>query len=690
MGELEGFDAYVRDAMASWSCPGTAIAVIKDGEPVYRAAFGVRDREHEAPMTEDTRFPMASVTKAFTAMSVALLVEDGLLEWDKPVREYMPELVLNDRYVTEHLTVRDMLSHRSGLPRHDAAAWRLDISRAELVRRMRHLKLAASFREHFLYNNLMYYITPYLVEKLSGRDWEEFVTERIFGPLGMSSSNFSPDWDGAELPLALGYRAERDEEGDVTGLVHVPFGRHTKLSPGGAGALFSTLSDMVRWLQLHANGGVIPGAPAEAPRPGRTGEATATPGPEAGSAGEGTSDSGSPPAGGNASRLLSEDNLRQMHAPHTIVPTGGIGEALHGTTISTYGLGWMVDPYRDDTLLHHGGGVEGHTLHVGVLPKHRVGVVVLTNLAFCPHPQALLYEAIDRALGSPSQDWNARYHSVVDPIFAGRAKSKQTTEEERVAGAPPTHPIEEYTGVFEADGYPEFAVRQAPATRPRDASAGSASSTGDSGDTRRSGAGGAGAGGGSIGSGDSGSGAAHGPDDADNAAETSSPRLQAQLVGSFDWSVLRHLHYDVFEWHIDDLELRPAARFLVNEQGEIDSVSLPIEPAVEDVVFKRKEVELTEEQRALVCGEYDPGIEGITFTISVHGQKVFFAQTGAPPQELKAHRVTDKAITFKLERSRIECIVEQGRVTKLALKAPETTLEAEPCRNHAPPHQEQR
>jgi Beta-lactamase len=162
MPRLDTFAEYIQDSMESWNCPGVAVAIVQGDDVLHQSVHGVRDVENQLPMTEDTRFAMASVTKSFTAVSAALLVDQGVLAWDKPVREYIPEFILNDTYVTEHITVRDMLSHRTGLPRHDLSAWRLDISRAEFIKRMKHFKFSASFREKFQYNNLMYYATAYL------------------------------------------------------------------------------------------------------------------------------------------------------------------------------------------------------------------------------------------------------------------------------------------------------------------------------------------------------------------------------------------------------------------------------------------------------------------------------------------------------------------------------------------------
>ncbi len=575
MSRLENFDHYIQNSMKSWHCPGAAVAIIKGDDVLHQGAYGLRDVENQLPMTEDTRFPLASVTKSFTAMSVALLVDEGKLEWDKPVREYMPEFILDDPYVTQHVTVRDMLSHRTGLPRHDFAARRLDVSLADFIKRMKHLKFSASFREKFQYNNLMYSVSAYLVEKITGQRWKDFVQEQIFSPLDMVASNFVPEPPLEGQLNALGYRVDRDEEGGAKGLIHMPFGRYTELSPGAAGALFSTLADLTQWLKVHVNDGRV----------------------------------------GNV-QLVSRDNLKQMHLPQTIIPSGGFSEALLGNTILTYGMGWGVEPYRGYTLVHHGGNIEGYSLIVGFVPQEKIGVVALTNIAGLPLRDVLLYEGIDRALDLSDRDWNTKFHEMVDPFIVAQAKGKQTAAEERLENAPPTHPLETYVGTYEAEGYPDFAVK------------------------------------------------------------LEGEGLQACTVGSLDWSELRHYHYNVFEWHLADFDKWVKIRFLVNDNGEVDSISIPVEPAVENVTFIRKQPELSEDIIAALVGEYDPPIDGITFTITAHEGKIYATQTGRPPEEIKPYKLNDNLVGFRMQRFRLDFVRKNDLVTHLVLKTPFITLEA--------------
>ncbi len=576
MNDWRDFDTYIRDAMPSWHCPGVAVAVVRGDDVLYRAAHGLRDVENERPLTPDTRFAMASVTKSFTAMSVALLVDEGKLAWDTPVRTYVPELVLHDAYASEHLTVRDMLSHRSGLPRHDLAAWRLELSRAEFVKRLRHLRFSASFRERFQYNNLMYYALAYVVERVADQRWEDFVHDRIFEPLGMTGSNFLPDPPREGQVNALGYRVERDEDGRAKGLIAMAFGAHTEVSPGAAGALFSTLDDQIRWLGVQANGG-------------RWGDV----------------------------QLVAPETCAQMHLPVTVQPSGGPWSELMGNTLFTYALGWSVEPYRGHTLVQHGGNVEGHSLMVGFVPRERTGVVVLTNGAMMPLRDALLYEALDRALGLEPRDWSARMHGLFDEAFRGMAHGKTTEVTERREGAPPSHPLGDYTGTFRADGYPDFAVR------------------------------------------------------------LEGEALQARLLDSLDWAPLQHVHYDVFAWDLTsffDQVIR--VRFEVDEHGEIDAVALPIEPEIDDVGFRRQGVELPSDVIEGLVGDYVTAIEGLAFSFTAVAGKVYVTARGGIPEEVSPFLVSDDSVGVRHKRTRFVFSRVNGRIEGLTIKAPGMTLEA--------------
>ena len=280
------------------------------------------------------------------------------------------------------------------------------------------------------------------------------------------------------------------------------------------------------------------------------------------------------------------------------------------------GMGWFVEPYRGHTLVHHGGNVEGHSLIIGFVPQEKIGVVALTNIAGLPLRDVLLYEGIDRALDLSDRDWNTTFHEMFDPIIVAEAKGKQTAAEERLEDAPLTHPLKTYVGTYEARGYPDFAVK------------------------------------------------------------LEDERLQARTVGSLDWSELRHYHYNVFEWHLADFDFWLKIHFLMNDNGEVDSISIPIEEAVENVTFIRKQPELSEDIIVALVGEYDLPIDGTAFTITAHKGKIYAAQTGSPPEEIKPYRLNDDLVGFRMKRSRLDFVRENNLITRLVLKTPSITLEA--------------
>jgi len=186
-----GLDALIHQTLERWHVPGLALAVVSGDEVLHLTGYGQRDPTRGLPVTPETLFPIASMTKSFAAMSFGLLVDDGKLEWDKPVRTYLPSWQMFDPILTETLTVRDMLSHRSGLPSHDWIWWGSDFTRRDLLARLRHLEPNAPIRSRFQYNNVLYMLASLIVEEVAGVSWERFVQTRIFDELGMKRSNFS-------------------------------------------------------------------------------------------------------------------------------------------------------------------------------------------------------------------------------------------------------------------------------------------------------------------------------------------------------------------------------------------------------------------------------------------------------------------------------------------------------------------
>jgi len=398
---LAGFDEFVTAALQAWNVPGLAIAVVKDGEVVYLKGFGYRDVERKLPVTPQTLFAIGSCSKAFTTFVLGTLVEEGKLEWERPVRDYIPWLKLHDPSATERITPRDLVTHRSGLPRHDAVWYNnLEITREELVRRLAYLEPNADLRAKWQYNNLMFLTAGFLVETVTGKTWEEAVRQRIFEPLGMDRSNFSVFDSQKSDDFAQPYR-EKDDKLEL-----IPFRPITNMGP--AGSINSSVEDMAQWLKVQAGGGKLDG---------KTVIGTAT--------------------------------LADIQTPHM-----AMGQPAERPEISAgaYGLGWMIDIYRGHKRVHHGGGIDGFISQVHVYPQAGLGIVVLTN-SETGLSSIVAQSAADRLLKLDPIDWNSE-------ALARRAQGKEAAKEAkankesvRVAGTRPSHDLGDYAGDYFHPGY---------------------------------------------------------------------------------------------------------------------------------------------------------------------------------------------------------------------------------------------
>ncbi len=249
---MESIGRFVTEQLAAWEVPGCAVAAVRDGDVVLTTGWGRRDLETGLPVTTGTLFAIGSVTKAFTAATVGALVDDGLLEWERPLRDYVSDVRLHDPVVTDRVSVVDLLAHRSGLPRHDLGwighpGW----SRAEMVRRLRFLPLSADLRQAFQYCNLGYLVAGHVVEVLTGVAWEDYLRNRLLTPLGMDRSNTSVDDMGADPDHATPYERRHG--------VVVPVAQRSVTALAPAGAINSCAADMARWLLAQLDDGQLDG-----------------------------------------------------------------------------------------------------------------------------------------------------------------------------------------------------------------------------------------------------------------------------------------------------------------------------------------------------------------------------------------------------------------------------------------------
>ena len=417
MKSLTHFDQAIDQALYDWKIPGAAVALVKADQTQYLKGHGFRDLEQGLPVTEHTRFPIASMTKPFTAMGAAILVEEGLLNWDQPIRDVLPDFRLYDDYATSHATLRDLLSHRTGLPRHDATWHGTGKSRQALFDGLRHLKPNADFRSLWQYNNLMYEVIGLLCAKVSGADsWEFFIQSRVIDPLGLSATTAKAEPEGSTrfTDIALPYRQKNsDSEPSRMPAYNNPL--------GPAGSIHSTLTDLVTWIKLHTHGGIS-----------------------------------------NGLQLVSPENLAVMHTPHMIIQATAQQKAIMNNGLFAYGLGWFIEPYQGVTLYHHGGNIGGFSLMAAFVPQKKISLIVLSNIRNQPMARGVMYDALDVALGidpAHTKNWSAEFLKLTQDNEQNAKDALDQSASGKVKNAPTSHALEDYVGTYTAPGYADILVK---------------------------------------------------------------------------------------------------------------------------------------------------------------------------------------------------------------------------------------
>jgi len=388
--------------------PGLGLAVVDDGAVALTRAFGQRDIQSDLPATERTLFAIASCSKAFTATLIAALVSDGLLSWDKPVRDYLPTFRLHDPVATNLVTARDLLSHRTGLPRHDLS-WYANpkIERRELIEeRLQHLPLSKTIREAFQYNNLMYATAGYLAGKRLDSTWEDALRTRLLEPLGMTSTCFSPAEASATDDWTRGYR---DRNGNPEELPRKDFP-----ACGPAGSIYSCVADMAQWLLVNTNDG-------------RLGD----------------------------TEVIGAEVLEETRKPVTPVGEDTPWSEIIGVG---YALGWSVEVYRGHRILQHSGGIDGFSSRVVILPEKRAAAAILTNMGGTGLQTVAMYSFLDEALGLEPLPWGDRIHVRERSEREGVEQAQQRRTESATSSSPPAHSKAAYTGSYRHPGYGSITV----------------------------------------------------------------------------------------------------------------------------------------------------------------------------------------------------------------------------------------
>jgi CubicO group peptidase (beta-lactamase class C family) len=241
--KLRGFDKYIEKTLKDWNTPGVGVGIVVKNRLVFAKGYGYRDYEKKLPVTPNTLYQIASNTKLFTTMAMGLLVAEGKLDWDKPLRQFVPIIEFSTEDLNNTVTIRDMLAHRTGISRHDMIWYKSDFTRRELFDRLKYLEPSQPIRQGFLYNNMMYAASGYVIEYLTRQTWEDFLRERIFRPLDMSNTLFSIEEMTKQADTFVPYNEKRD----TTLLYRIPYYEEAQ-GIGPAGSIISNITDMSKWL----------------------------------------------------------------------------------------------------------------------------------------------------------------------------------------------------------------------------------------------------------------------------------------------------------------------------------------------------------------------------------------------------------------------------------------------------------
>jgi len=569
---LEGFDEFVNQTIKDWHGAGAAVAIVQGDKVVLLKGYGFRDVEKKLPMTPKSLCAIASITKSFTVTDLGMLFDEGKGGWDVPVRSLFPAFKMYDPVLTEQMVVRDLVTHRSGLPRHDMVWYSSDFSRDDLIRRLQYLEPNKPLRTTFQYNNLMFMTAGYVAGILDNKKWEDSLRARVLTPLGMNTTTFSLKELQASPDFALPYQKGRDLKAE---LKRMPFEETCPdtCALGPAGELNSNAEDMSHYLLFHLNHGVY-----------------------------------------NGEQLLSENNSSQMQTPQMTLAGAPdypeLGE-------NSYGMGFFISTYRGRKRIEHGGNLDGFSSIFTFLPNEKIGVVVLTNLDGSPLPDVIAFNAIDRLLGLDQVPWSKR---LLDSEIAGRqseADAKSKGYDLRKKGTHPSHDIKDYLGDYENPGYGIVSV-----------------------------------------------------------AEEKDGLLVKLNKLTFH---MKHYHYDVFEVPFDpqDPFAKQKLSFFGDLNGDISSLSMPLEPRVKEIVFTRMpDKQLIDHAfLATLVGQYDFPGDPTPTTITLRGDHTLvMSQPGAPERELIPRRGTTFDLKglegFSIEFKRDD----SGKVTEAVFYTPDTTV----------------
>lgn len=407
--KLQGFDAFMEKVLKDWNAPGIGVGIVVNDKLVFAKGYGYRDYEKKLPITSQTLFPIASNTKLFTAVAAGMLVEEGKLTWNQPIRESVPTIEFYNDELNNTVTLRDMLGHRTGITRHDSIWYKSDFNEKELFARLKYLEPKEPLRQLFIYNNMMYAGVGETIELQSGKPWADYVRGNILTPLEMKSTVYSI----ADMLKQPDFGVPFTEKRDTTELYKIPYYEETS-GLAAAGAIISNIDDLSHWLIALMNDGKYSGKQV---LPAKVLQATLEP---------------------------------SIALPNTAGETRGWWELLN----RTYGMGRNTAVYRGHPITFHGGDLPGFHSQVSYMPNQRLGVIVFViGDHTAPLYNAISYNIYERLLGMEQTPWTDRLLAIRRANKKAGMEARSKAGVGRVPNTQPSHPLADYAGEYEHPAY---------------------------------------------------------------------------------------------------------------------------------------------------------------------------------------------------------------------------------------------
>lgn len=394
------FDDYIKHELPRWQTPGISVAVVKDGNIILKKAYGLRELGKPEPYTTATLSACASTTKAMTAACMGMLVDEGKVKWTDKVADILPAFKIASPYSTAEITVLDLFTHNAGLGNADLL-WVSGYSRDEILQHMQWMEPAYSLRSSFIYQNLMYIVAGEVIRVISGKTWDEFITERIFKPVGMTNT-----WaDHSALKPGMDLTTSHYQDKEV--IKPIPYLYTDNIGP--AGGVWSCADDMAKWLICMLDSSKVNGKP-----------------------------------------LLRPATYATIFTPQVIAP-----QSMYQTMEIirphwfTYGLGWFQHDYEGKMIQFHTGSLAGLTAIAGLVPADNLGIYIFGNLDHAELRHALMYKAFDLwAFNNNNTDWSNRFYTLYKAIADSARKKENEELSKRVLHTKPSFPLTAYTGKF--------------------------------------------------------------------------------------------------------------------------------------------------------------------------------------------------------------------------------------------------